>query len=241
MSTSIPACTWGARLAVPLEGEGWTSTMDDVRALVDALHRHLNVDHPMDDFFLNLLGTARLAGRAPIEMKHLRGRVVVLGAYKIRQPHIAALHDIAMNSAGVLKRLAQATCELGKARLCDTRDALAPEVRGEGPWCWSSEGTGHYEAIAQELRAWEHFGATPRDLREELVLTREQLAQMEKLHGGTNPIKWKWGKGTPCADVHAADDAKHKYEALKAKLAAFAPLCDRGESSQRARSRSPRR
>eukprot|EP00973_Karenia_brevis_P031198 4304913-Karenia_brevis.AAC.1 len=136
MSTSIPACTWGARLAVPLEGEGWTSTMDDVRALVDALHQRLNVDHPMADFFLNFLGTARLAGRVPIEMKHMRGKIVVLGAYKIRQQHIAALHHIAMNSAGVLKRLAQATCELGKARLCDTRDALTPEVRG-GPWCWT--------------------------------------------------------------------------------------------------------
>ena len=214
--------------------------MDDVRALVDALHQRLNVDHPMDDFFLNFLGTARLAGRVPSEMKHLRGRVVVLGAYKIRQPHIASLHDIAMNSAGVLKRLAQATCELGKARLCDTRDALTPEVRG-GPWCWTSELAGEFEAIVQEHAAWEYFGATQRDLHEELGAAREQLAQMEKLHGGTDPIKWKWGKGTPCKDVHEADDAKCRYEALKAKIAAFAPIYDRGESSERARSRSPRR
>eukprot|EP00973_Karenia_brevis_P065274 9065990-Karenia_brevis.AAC.1 len=69
----------------------------------------------------------------------------------------------------MLKRLAQATCELGKTRLCDTRDAVTPDVRG-GAWCWSNEGAGDYEAIAQEHKAWEYFGATPKDLSQELAV-----------------------------------------------------------------------
>ena len=82
-------------MAIPLEGEGWTASMDDARALVDAVHQRLQVTHPMDDYFLNLLGTARLAGRVAADLSHMRGRVVVLGAYKIRQPHVAALHHVA--------------------------------------------------------------------------------------------------------------------------------------------------
>ena len=233
-------CKWGDRMAIPLEGEGWTASMDDARALVDAVHQRLQVTHPMDDYFLNLLGTARLAGRVAADLSHMRGRVVVLGAYKIRQPHVAALHHVASSGNGTLARLAQGTCELGKARLCDTRDALTPEVRG-GPWCWGSEGAGHWEALAQEHRAWEHFGATPRNLCEETAEARQTLAAMEARHGGCDPTAWKWGPGTPCVDVHAADEAMGKYRSLRAKVAAYAPLCERGEASERHRSRSPRR
>ena len=73
---------------------------------------------------------------------------------------------------------------------------------------------------------------------------------MEELHGGCDPLQWKWGVGEPCADVHEADAAKWKYEALKDKIAALAPSASSathsvvragGESSEREHSRSPRR
>ena len=85
-------CMWGSRLAVPICGGG----VDNVRALVDAVHERIGVQFPMDDFFLNVLGTGRLAGRLPRHLSHLggrHGRVVILGSYKIRQPHIDALED----------------------------------------------------------------------------------------------------------------------------------------------------
>ena len=85
---------WGARLAMPLAGSGWTATIDDVRALVLAVHIRLNVGHPRDEYLLNLLGTALLIGRLPKRLAHLKGRVVILGSYKIRQPHVAAANEI---------------------------------------------------------------------------------------------------------------------------------------------------
>ena len=68
-------CMWGSRLAVPL---GWPcgATVDHVRALID-------VQFPMDEFFLNV-PTGRLAGRLPKHFGHLggrRGRVLILGSY----------------------------------------------------------------------------------------------------------------------------------------------------------------
>ena len=92
-------CMWRSRLAVPL---GWPggATVDDVRALVDGVHRRIGVHFPMDDFFLNVLGTCRLAGRLPKHLGHLggrHGRVLILGSYKIRQPHVDALQDIQRN------------------------------------------------------------------------------------------------------------------------------------------------
>ena len=91
-------CMWGARLAVPICGGG----VDDVRALVDAMHKRLGVLFPMDDFYLNVLGAGWLAGRLPRHLFHLGGRgrharVVILGSYKIRQPHIDALEDLKAN------------------------------------------------------------------------------------------------------------------------------------------------
>ena len=116
---------------------------------------------------------------------------------------------------------------------------MTPEVRG-GPWCWG-EGAGHWEALAQEQKAWEYFGATPRNLCEETAEARQTLAAMEARHGGCDPTAWKWGPGTPCVDVHAADEAMGMYRSLRAKVAAYAPLCERGEASESHRSRSPRR
>ena len=65
-------------MAVPLAGAGWTASIDDVRSLVLAIHMRINVDHPRDDYFLNLLGTGLLAGRLPKRLAHLKGRVVIL-------------------------------------------------------------------------------------------------------------------------------------------------------------------
>ena len=99
-------------MAVPLAGAGWTASIDDVRSLVLAVHMRINVDHPRDDYFLNLLGTGLLAGRLPKRLAHLKGRVVILGSYKIRQPHVEALDDIEKNGEGVLRALAAAACEI---------------------------------------------------------------------------------------------------------------------------------
>ena len=84
---AIPACTWGCRLAVPLEGEGWVASMDDVRVLVVMVHQRLNAEHPMDDYFLNLLGTACLTGRVAANLKHMQGGIVVFG--RLQDPSIA--------------------------------------------------------------------------------------------------------------------------------------------------------
>ena len=64
-------CMWGSRLAVP---SGWPgrATVDDVRALVDGVHRRIGVHFPMDDFFLNVLGTSD-AGE-PLVRGRLRGK-----------------------------------------------------------------------------------------------------------------------------------------------------------------------
>ena len=139
-------------MAVPLEGEGWAASMDDVRVLVDMVHQRLDAGHPMDGYFLNLLGTACLTGRVAASLKHMKGGIVVLGAYKIRQSHHEAMQAIARESEGIcrplLKHLAQLARELGKARLRNCRDALTPSVRG-GTWCWSSAGAGERKAVAQ--------------------------------------------------------------------------------------------
>ena len=240
---------WGARLAVPLAGSGWAATIDDVRALVLAAHMRLNVDHPRDDYFLNLLGTGLLTGRLPKRLGHLKGRVVILGSYKIRQPHVEALEDIEKNGEGVLKALAAAACEIEQRGVRDCVDVLVPEVRG-GPWCWrgcGSTGQEDLDALVQEHRAWVHLGASPRDANQDsadtLTYTLKCIAELEEKHGGADPASWRWGDGTPCADVFAADDAKRKHESLKAKAAALQQVPDGadGSGATRERSRSPRR
>ena len=230
-------CMWGSRLAVPL---GWPmgATVDHVRALVDGVHRRIDVQFPMDDFFLNVLGTGRLAGRLPKHLGHLggrHGRVLILGSYKIRQPHVDALEDIERKGESeIIKALAKVTREIGQQAVRDCVDALAPEVRG---------GTAdNYEALMQEHRAWAHLGATPRDLSHDLADALRSLAALEQKHGGADPAKWRWGEGTPCADVLAADEAKREHEDLSAKAAALRQMCGRLPSdgcAARDRSRSP--
>ena len=226
-------------MAVPLEGVGWEASIDDVRALVDALNELTGAEFPGDDYFLNLLGTGQLTGRLPASSTHLRGvRCVVVGAYKLRSPRDTALRRIRMERGGQLEKLARLSREIGKARVRDCVDALAVEVRG-GIWHWHGGDVNSYEALAQERRAWAHLGATPRDLREEFAETSRAVSDLELNHGGADPAKWCWGEGTPCADVFAADAAKRKYEALKAKLAALQQASS-GSGTARERSRSPR-
>ena len=50
--------------------------MDDARMLVDGIHERVNAEDPTNDFWLNLLGTARLQNHTN----------VVVGAYQIREP-----------------------------------------------------------------------------------------------------------------------------------------------------------
>ena len=218
MSTIQP-CMWGARLAVPLAGASWTASIDDVRSLVLAVHMWINVDHPRDDYFLNLLGTGLLAGRLPKRLAHLKGRVVILGSYKIRQPHVEALEDIEKNGEGVLKALAAAAGEIEQRGVRNCVDVLVPEVRG-GPWCWRG-----CDARAQKTK-------TPRDVNQDradtLTYSLKRIAHLEVKH---------------CADVFAADAAKREYEGLTAKVAALQQLSDAasGSGATRERSRSPRR
>ena len=241
MSTIQP-CMWGARLAVPLAGTGWTASIDDVRSLVLAVHMRINVDHPRDDYFLNLLGTGLLAGRLPKRLAHLKGRVVILGSYKIRQPHVEALEDIEKNGEGVLKALAAAAGEIEQRGVRNCVDVLVPEVRG-GPWCWRGCGATcpeDQDALAQEHKAWVHLGATPRDVNQDradtLIYSLKRIAHSKRSMAAPT---LRAGAG---ADVFAADEAKREYEGLNAKVAALQQLSDAasGSGATRERSRSPR-
>ena len=242
MATNQP-CVWGSRLAVPLDWGG--ATVDDVRALVDAVHQRMDVDFPMDDFFLNVLGIGRLAGRLPKHIAHLggrHGRVLILGSYKIRQPHVDALKDIERNGeSDILKALAKSAGEIGQQPVRDCVDALSTEVRG-GTWCWRGGHADNYEALMQEHRAWAHLGATPRDLSHDLAEALRSIELLEQKHGGADPAQWRWGEGAACADVFAADEAKREHESLKAKVAALQQVSSgaSGSGATRERSRSPR-
>ncbi len=223
MASAAP-CVWGSRLAIPTGPRfgGGAASIDDVRALVDAVHGLMEVACPRDDFFLNLLGTGRLAGRLPkswIE-KGLNGRVVILGANKIRTPHADALRDITGAGDGVVESLARAATEIDRRAVRDAVDVLAEEARG-GPWCWRRGGdlVSDDEAIAQEDAAWESIGATPRDSRADLEAAASALAELEATHGGNDPRRWRWGQGAPCSDAFEADAAARRHGDLVAKVA----------------------
>ena len=210
---------WGSRLAVPLGWQG--STVDDVRALVNAMHQHMEVEFPRDDYFLHVLGTGKLVGRLPQDLDHLsarNGRVVILSSYKIRQPHMDALEYIERNGESVLiKALATMTREIEQMAICECVDTLPAEVRG-GIWYWHDGDADDYQTLIQEHRAWVHIGATPRDMSNDIADVLQAIDHMEQKHGGPDPTKWHWGVCTPCADVFAADEAKREHESLKIKV-----------------------
>ena len=91
-----------------------------------------------------------------------------------------------------------------------------------------------------------HLGASPRDANQDsadtLTYTLKFIAELEEKHGGADPASWRWGDGTPCADVFAADDAKRKHDSLKAKAATLQQVSygAAGTGATRERSRSPR-
>ena len=190
-------CSWGCRLVVPLEGDGWTATVDDVRELVSNLHSRMtaneaacmqsddepppNIGEPPNDYFMHVLGTGKLKGRLPRQMAHLRQKsVVVLGAYKIRQPHIDALMSIRTDCPGIQSTLARFAAEIeSQHKLGQCVDVLSPEVRG-GHFCWSGAGCDDHSALVQEFRAWVHLGASPHDMfgqeqHEEWQILRKQI------------------------------------------------------------------
>ena len=217
---------FGMRLAVPLlEG-----CVDDARALVNGIHERVEAEAPTDELFLNLLGTASLRGR----------KVVVFGAYKIRSPHDEAIRHLAAHGPPGVRRLASSVERLApKQALKDCLDLTTQEVRG-GAWYWgeSGEEVNVWQAIAQEDRAWQYIGATPRSRDDELALVTKSLQELEARHGGSDPKAWQWGPETSCADVFEADKAARQHRALKAQLAA---MQDCVAASSSARSRSPRR
>lgn len=254
-------CSWGSRLAVPfgnvLSKSGpWEASIDDVRAFVAEVHARMDVEMPGDEYFLNVLGTGVLAGNLPKYMKDLGFagcRVVVFGAYKIRQPHTDAIAAVEKEApqCSTLERLAGAAVELQKRQVRDATCVLSADVRG-GSWYWSGaqSAVSRHEADVQEQLAWEHLGATPRDYGASITAAKESLAELEEKHGGPDPKIWKWGAGTPCADVSAADDAMRRHRDISEKIAAYERLLQfRAEKAElgfaigrsRARSRSPRR
>ncbi len=205
------ACMWGCRLAVPLSGTGWDATMDEVRALVDAVHERMGVCSPLDEHFLNLLGTGKLSSRVPRYLVHLRGvRLVVLGAYKIRSPHVDALAYLAANGPAATKRLAVATTELDGRAINAAVDVLPDDIRG-GPWYWRGGATTCPAARLQEHCAWAHLGAARRSLNDDLREAECASLRLQEKHGGADPLEWRWGEGHACASVFEADDAKREH------------------------------
>jgi hypothetical protein len=224
------------RFAVPLEGPNgeWQASMDDVRALVDHVHAVLGVQFPDDDYYMSLLGAGKLKGRVPKAWakKGLAGPVVILGCRKIRQPHIDALwkHVGPQNENSTVKKLAYMTTEIGDHAVGDCTDVLGEEIRGGTFYWFSLDSTGtqraHYDTLVQEHRAWAHLGATRYDPSTDIASAEVDIREMEEKHGAADPSQWKWGAGTPCADIFEADDAKRKYENVYAKVAALKVLRD---------------
>lgn len=206
--------------------------MDDVRAMVQHVHKELKVQFPADDYFMNLLGVGKLAGKVPkawVE-KGLAGPVVILGCAKIREPHIDALRYGPQTDNAIVRKLCHSTTEIGNRAAKDCTDVLDEEVRG-GTFYWFSKDFGgtqreHYETIVQEHRAWAHIGATRYDASTDIVNAEKEMREMSEKHGDADPAKWKWGAGTPCSDVFEAGEAKRKYEELSAKVAVFTAFRD---------------
>ena len=117
--------------------------MDDVRAMVQHVHKELKVQFPADDYFMNLLGVGKLAGKVPkawVE-KGLAGPVVILGCAKIREPHIDALRYGPQTDNAIVRKLCHSTTEIGNRAAKDCTYVLDEEVRG-GTFYWFSKDFG---------------------------------------------------------------------------------------------------
>ena len=62
--------------------------MDDVRAMVQHVHKELKVQFPADDYFMNLLGVGKLAGKVPKALveKGLAGRRTLMPCVMVLRP-----------------------------------------------------------------------------------------------------------------------------------------------------------
>ena len=201
---------FGQRLAIPLLPG---TSADDARMLIDGIHERVNAEDPTDDFWLNLVGTAKLQNHTNL----------VLGAYKIRSPHHDAIRHLAAHGEPNVRLLASRIQELTPKRaLKDCVDVTANAVRG-GPWFWSAreEDVYKWQALAQENRAWQHIGAAFRSCDDQIARVTQKLQDLETKHGGDDPRMWRWGPDTSLADVYAADKAKYQHMALKAELASL--------------------
>lgn len=151
-------CRW---LAVPLEWAG--ATVNDVRALVEAVHQRMGVQFPKDDLFLHALATGRLVGRLPKDLDHLcgrHGRVVFLGSYEIHQSYVDALdyiieHDNTKRSS-IIQALAKMTREIDLMIIRDCVDILQPEVSHS-----DDDDADSQTLMRKEHSAWVQLGATP--------------------------------------------------------------------------------
>ena len=200
----------GLRLAIPLLPG---TSVDDARMLVDGIHERVNAQDPTDDFWLNLLGTAKLRGHTN----------VVLGANKLRSPHHDAIRHLAAHGKANVRLLASRVQELTpKQALKDCVDLTASAVRG-GPWYWNAreEDVNTWQVLAQENRAWHHIGAVPRSCDDQIARVTKTLQDLETRHGGCDPRMWQWGPDKSLADVFEADTAVYQHRALKAELAAL--------------------
>jgi len=222
MAPLRPPCSWGSRLAAPLQG----STVDAVRALVCEVHAALQVEDPNDDFFLHVLGTGVPPG------KNLGVRVVVLAAYKLRQPHFDALRAIAAcdDKPVAVRRLARLLRELDRQTIGEAFDATSAVARGGCVWLHDGGDWSTAEALIQEAKAWVACGATAaavvEDAREQLRSAANSLERLARAHGPGSPRSWKWGHGTSLPDVFAADDAAREHRLITERVALFGLLAE---------------
>ncbi len=155
-------------------------------------------------------------------------------------PHDDALRHLAAHGLPNVRKLASHVQELApKQALKDCVDLTTESVRG-GAWFWSEgrEEMNVWQAIAQEHRAWQHIGATPRSCGDELARVTKSLQELEAKHGGSDPNAWQWGPGKSFAVVFEADAAARQHRALKAQLAALQDASSGARARSRPRSRS---
>ena len=201
---------FGLRLAIPLLPG---TSVDDARMLIDGIHERVNAEDPTDEYWLNLLGTAKLRNHTNL----------VFGAYKIRSPHRDAISHLTAHGEPNVRLLASRVQELTpKQALRNCVDLTANAVRG-GTWFWSAreEDVNRWQALAQEHRAWQHIGAVPRSCDDQIARVTKTLQDLETKHGGCDPRMWQWGPDKSLADVFEADTAVYQHRALKAELAAL--------------------
>lgn len=218
-----PPCSWGQRLALPLQ----SASVEDARVFVAAVHAALEVTEPADDYFLHVLGTGTVPARCG-KRAAPAAQVLVVGAYKIRTPHTEAFSQLARREelSDEVRRLAVHAWELNRERLVNAFDATAEAVRG-GRWLHAGGRPSSTEAHRQEAAAWVACGANvaaiDREVHEQLRGVVASLHAMTTKHGGP-PEGWTWGPGRTFPDVFAADEATREHQRLSERAAVLREL-----------------